>query len=77
MNQVSFDISSEWNSSAGATDAAGGGAAQVRSTGVGFALGCVERPIVRLFGITGLDRVIPLHETVAAPPRHELHPVAA
>ena len=76
MNQVSFDMSSERHGSAGAADAVDG-AVQMRSLSVESAPGCAERCSVRIFGRTGFGRLFPLHETVAAPPRHEPYPVAA
>ena len=62
MNQVSFDISSERRGS------------EVAVTTVAV---CSDRRIVRIFELTGLDRVSTLHETLAAALRHEPYPVAA
>lgn len=75
MNQVSFDISSDRQGRAGAVTA--GGAASVRSPGVGSAPGCVGRSIMRLFRTTGHARPFAAHETLAASLRHEPRPVAA
>ena len=54
-----------------------GGLKRVRAVDGELALVCVDRSIVRIFEITGLDRVFPLHETLADALSHVQLPVAA